>query len=85
VSLINSAMVKVVVGVLAKHGLATVLALALVWWLTQDMAGTQRWVKDTLTTHSLQTDFYLRQICVNTATTDAQRGGCLPKAATNTP
>lgn len=55
-----------------KHGVGPVVALALVWWLTQSLDGK-------LDGHVQEQRLNLgliRQICLNTATTESQRAGC---------
>jgi hypothetical protein len=63
---------------LAKYGLATVLAVAFFWWLTSDVSGVMRETNATLKDHVRDSNFYLRQLCLNTAQTDAARAGCIP-------
>jgi hypothetical protein len=57
---------------LKQFGLGTVLAVTLVWWITQS-------IDSKLDTHIDEQRLNLlliRQICLNTATTEAQRSGC---------
>ena len=60
----------------AKYGVAGAIALFLVWWLAGDVSGQVTKIQDALTAHVAETNFYLRQICVNTAQNEAQRAGC---------
>ena len=64
--------------ILTKWGLATLLALGLVWWIATDVSGTMRDIRNKLDTHMNDTTFYLRQVCLNTATNESQRAGCIP-------
>ncbi len=63
---------------IAKYGEVTVIALALVWWLASDVSGTVRGVREDLREHILTTNYYLKQICLNGATSDVQRYACIP-------
>lgn len=63
---------------LTKYGVATVIALFLVWWITGDVSGALKSIKGTLEEHVSENNFYLRQVCLNTATTESQRVGCIP-------
>lgn len=62
---------------LSKYGLATALAIFFVYWITSDVSGTMRSIKDTLDGHITETAYYLRAICINTAQDDAQRSACV--------
>jgi hypothetical protein len=68
---------------LTKYGLATVLALALTWFLAQRVDGALVRIEHAMEAHIRTTElqqqdqrFYLRAICLNTSTTEAQRSGC---------
>lgn len=63
---------------LTKYGVATVIAMFLVWWITGDVSGTLKGMRATLDEHVTETAIYLRQICLNTATSENQRAGCSP-------
>lgn len=63
---------------LRTYGSATVIALFLVYWLTGDIFGTLKVLTAELDEHVTETAIYLRQICLNTATTENQRAGCPP-------
>lgn len=63
---------------LKAYGAATVIALFLVYWLTGDVMGTLKTLAATTNEHATETAIYLRQICLNTATTENQRAGCPP-------
>lgn len=67
--------------VLKQYGLATLLALAFFWWVTSDVSGTIRNVRDVLNEHVSSSTFYSRQICLNTARDEAARAGCTPPPA----
>lgn len=67
--------------VLTKQGLATVLAISLVWWMAHDVSGAVRNIQQKLDAHITETAFYLRSICFNTATDEGQRAGCIPPTA----
>jgi hypothetical protein len=64
--------------ILTKWGLATLLALGLVWWIASDVSGTMRDIRTKLDLHTNDTTFYLRQVCLNTAKDESQRAGCIP-------
>lgn len=68
---------------LAKYGLGTVLALVLTYFLMHNVSESIAKVSDTLNQHvgdmksqQIESRFYLRAICLNTAETEAQRAGC---------
>lgn len=63
--------------VLSKYGLATALAVFFVYWITSDVSGTTRAIKTALDNHISETAYYLRAICINTSTDDAQRASCM--------
>jgi hypothetical protein len=67
--------------VLEKYGLATVLALFFVWWVTSDLSGSVRAIQDTLTEHISESAYYMRQICLNTAQDESQRAACIAPRA----
>jgi hypothetical protein len=60
-----------------KYGIPGALALLLTWWLASDVSGTLRALAENLNTHSSETAYYMRQVCLNTAQNEAQRSGCL--------
>jgi hypothetical protein len=62
-----------------KYGALGAIAVFLVWWMANDVTGTLRALDQALTGHVSETNFYLRSICLNTATTEAQRAGCIPR------
>ena len=64
--------------VLTKYGLATFLAVFLVWWVTADVSGAIKHIQASLNEHISENAYYLRGICLNTAQTDAQRANCIP-------
>ncbi len=64
---------------LNKYGVAVVIALFLVWWMTTDISGRIGRMDDQLGDHVKETNFYLRQVCLNTAQTEAERAGCIPR------
>jgi len=67
--------------VLTKYGLATFLAVFLVWWVTTGVSGNITAIKTALDEHISETAYYLRAICVNTAQDDNQRASCIvPRA-----
>jgi len=69
--------------ILAKYGLATVLALFFVYWLTSDISGTMRAIQSTLNEHISESTYYLRQVCINTAQDEAQRAACIAARSGN--
>lgn len=77
--------VKSLESALAKYGLATVIALGLTSWLAlsvsadlRALSADLRGVKDELTVHMIDSVFYMRQVCLNTAQNDVQRDSCHP-------
>lgn len=62
--------------ILTKYGAATAIALFLVWWLASDVSGQISAVRATLAGHVVETNFYLRQICLNTSKDPQQAMGC---------
>lgn len=64
--------------VLAKYGLATVLALALVYWLTTEVTGRMTRMEERIDGHISDTTYYLRAICLNVAKDEVARAGCIP-------
>jgi len=66
--------------ILAKYGLATVLAIAFFYWLTSDVSGTMRDIQRKLDDHISESAYYLRQICINTSTDEKGRAACQPPA-----
>lgn len=64
--------------ILGKYGLATVIALGLTAWLASNVSGQVSKVRETLDLHVSETNFYLRQVCINTAQNEGQRAGCIP-------
>lgn len=57
---------------LAKHGLATLIALFLVWHLSYRLEAKVNQILDTVSGQHL----LLRAICLNTAKTDVERDTC---------
>lgn len=64
--------------VLSRYGLATVIALFLVWWLTSGVTTSLASVQQSLHDHVTETTFYLHAICVNAAQDEGQRANCVP-------
>ena len=62
-----------------KYGVAGAIALFLVWWLASNVSGQVTKIQETLGAHVTETNFYLRQICLNTARDETQRAGCWPR------
>ena len=58
--------------VLAKHGVATLIALFLVWNLSGRLEAKVNAIASMVSGHQL----LLRAICLNTATTDVERMAC---------
>lgn len=67
-----------VLRILFRYGLATVIALGLVVWIAFSVSFDIRRMREDLSTHSMETSFYARQTCINTAQTEAQRASCNP-------
>ena len=67
--------------VLTKYGLATFLAVFLVWWVTTGVSGSITQIQTALNEHISETAYYLRAICVNTAQDDSQRAACIAPRA----
>ena len=64
--------------ILAKFGPITAIAVGVVWWLTYSLSGDLHAVKASQERHAMETAFYLRALCVNSAKDDAQRAACIP-------
>lgn len=60
-----------------KYGIPAVIALFLVWWLTSGVSADISAIKAALGLHTSETNFYLRQVCLNTAQTENQRAACI--------
>lgn len=63
--------------ILTKYGAATLIALGLVWWLASNVSGQVAEVRKTLDAHVTETNFYLKNICINTAQIESQRAACI--------
>jgi hypothetical protein len=61
-----------------KWGVGSAIALYLVYQVTQAFGSTLVTIRDEQRTHISETNFYLRQVCLNTAKDDVQRSGCYP-------
>jgi hypothetical protein len=60
--------------ILKTHGPITVIALFLIYWLTTG-------ISEELAAHidaTSRLEYYLRQVCLNTANSEAERAGCIP-------
>jgi hypothetical protein len=64
---------------LERHGLATLLALFLVWWLTGHVNASLDRIDTQVHDHVSATTFYLRAICLNVAQDDRARQTCQPE------
>lgn len=64
--------------VLRKDGPVALIALGLTCFIAWLMASGVADLKKTLADHVSDSSFYMRQICLNTASTDTQRAGCWP-------
>lgn len=64
--------------VLAKYGLATLLALWFFYYLTSDVSGTMQALKAQMGAHTADTAYYLRAICLRVSKDEAERAGCVP-------
>lgn len=61
-----------------RYGVASVIAMYLVWWGTQSFGSDLTAMRNEQRMHMSETAFYLRQVCLNTAKDDAQRAACIP-------
>lgn len=60
-----------------KYGIPAVISLFLIWWLTKGVSGDIGDIKASLGRHMYETNFYLRQVCLNTASSESQRAACI--------
>jgi hypothetical protein len=60
-----------------KYGVPAAIALFLVWWLASGVSADIRDLKTALGIHTSETNFYLRQVCLNTSQTENQRAACI--------
>lgn len=65
--------------VLFKYGVATLIAVGLTSWLALSATNTLNSINDKITTHIQETGFYMRQVCINTSQSEAQRSSCFPE------
>lgn len=63
--------------IISKYGLATFLAVYLVWQLSTGVSGKIEKIQVSLNEHISETAYYLRQICINSAQDETQRAACL--------
>lgn len=82
---VNETMWDKVERMLGRYGLATLLALGLTIWLVNTVSADISDIRRQLSTHVTETNIYLRQICINTASTDAQRYQCYPVMTADAP
>jgi hypothetical protein len=67
---------QMVVQVLKDHGLATVIAIFLIYWLTNDVRADLKTIGLNLRDHMQETTYFARQICINTAKNADQTMAC---------
>jgi TctA family transporter len=65
----------------AKFGVPSVIAVFLIWWLTSVVSASLTSIQSTLGDHVTTSNFYLRQVCINTAKDETQRTSCLSPEA----
>lgn len=61
-----------------KLGVPSAIAVALVWFLMSTVSTALASVSQTLNRHQIESQFYLRGICLNTAHDEAERANCGP-------
>ena len=61
-----------------RYGVVAIIAMFLVWMLSNAVAQDLRSVSSKLDSHIDEQRFYLRAICLNTAQDDAARAQCFP-------
>jgi hypothetical protein len=66
------------VKVALRYGVSTVIALFLVYSVTNSLTRDVKDTKEMLQQHIGEQRFYLRAICFNSAKDDAQRASCIP-------
>lgn len=59
-------------------GVPTLFAAFLIWFVTATVAGSLDGMSQKLNEHVATTNFYLFQLCLNTAQTEVQARGCYP-------
>lgn len=62
--------------ILTKYGLATFIAVFLIWKLTTSVSGDIEKIQATLNEHVSETAHYLRGICLHTANNETERAEC---------
>ena len=62
--------------VIAKYGPVALIAVFLVWFIAGNLSSDVEAMRDMLRDHISETNYYLRQICINTARDEAQRASC---------
>ncbi len=60
-----------------KYGPLAAIAIFLVWWIATDISGNLRHIGERLDSHTAETAFYMRQMCLNTSQNETQRAGCI--------
>lgn len=60
-----------------RYGPLGAVALFLVWWMANDVAGSLRKIDSELTEHVSETNSLLKAICINVAESEAERANCL--------
>lgn len=63
---------------LDRFGPWVVIAGFLIYWVTNGLSAKVDAINSSVTSHVSESNFYMRQICLNTAKDDAQRASCIP-------
>ena len=63
---------------LAKYGLATILALMFFYWLTGGVTKDIAEIKAAQLQHDTETAYYMWRVCQNTAKDETQLAACIP-------
>lgn len=66
---------------IARFGVITVIALGLLWFVVVQVNIKLDRIDMNVLRHIQESAWYMRAICVNTATNEAQRASCLPPLA----
>lgn len=59
-----------------KLGIPGVIAIFLIWWVTTVVFAKVGSIEQTLNEHVATTNFYLRQVCLNTAKDETHERAC---------
>lgn len=64
--------------ILKRYGLASLIAVYLLWWATDGLAMKVDRLVLMMHTHVTESNFYLRALCLNSAQNETQRASCIP-------